>query len=259
MQPGQMPAYVHTIFEFLGITLGFRLYLRLKGHESCANGESEQPAFDRIAPLVGAMFGALVGSKIIALANAPQLLSLAKTDPLILISGKGIVGALAGGWICVEIAKLICGIKERTGDIFVLPLIVGMAIGRIGCFLSGGFDKTYGIETKLPWGVDFGDGVARHPCQLYEILFLALIALAMTRITVLEKKGDRFRFFMVGYMTFRFFVDFIKPVPHLYFGLDGEQVVALIILALLASWTFQKTELTFQQIRQQKSQRDGVL
>lgn len=233
-----MPAYVHSIFEFLAISLGFRLYLRLKGQDSESSVSGTY--IDRIAPLVGAMFGALVGSKVIALANEPQLLSLAKTDPQILISGKGIVGALAGGWICVEVAKLFCGIKERTGDIFVLPLIVGMAIGRVGCFLSGGFDKTYGIETKLPWAIDFGDGVLRHPCQVYEILVLLLIALTMGKIAVLEQKGDRFRYFMVTYMIFRFFVDFIKPVRHLYLGFDAEQVVALTILLLLAPWMWQK-------------------
>jgi phosphatidylglycerol---prolipoprotein diacylglyceryl transferase len=32
---------------------------------------------------------------------------------------------------------------------------------------------TDGNPTTLPWGVNFGDGIPRHPTQLYEIAFLA--------------------------------------------------------------------------------------
>ncbi len=47
-----------------------------------------------------------------------------------------------------------------------------MCIGRVGCFLTGLSDATCGVRTDLPWGVDYGDGVPRHPAQIYEILFL---------------------------------------------------------------------------------------
>ena len=62
-----------------------------------------------------------------------------------------------------------------TGDLLALPLVLGIAIGRIGCFLSGLEDQSYGVATALPWGVDFGDGVARHPTQLYEYRFSPLL------------------------------------------------------------------------------------
>jgi len=38
-------------------------------------------------------------------------------------------------------------------------LAIGVAIGRIGCYLAGLDDFTYGTPTALPWGHDFGDGV----------------------------------------------------------------------------------------------------
>lgn len=54
-----------------------------------------------------------------------------------------------------------------------------MAVGRLGCFFAGLPDYTYGVPTDLPWGVNFGDGVPRHPVQLYEsaamLLFLSCI------------------------------------------------------------------------------------
>ena len=58
----------------------------------------------------------------------------------------------------------------------VFPLLLGMALGRVGCHLAGLTDGTYGTATTLPWALDLGDGVARHPTNLYEIGFLLLLA-----------------------------------------------------------------------------------
>jgi len=150
-----------------------------------------------------------------------------------LLEGKSIVGGLLGGLIGVELAKKLTGVTTSTGDAFVLPLAVGMCVGRIGCFLSGLADHTYGNPTSLPWGVDFGDGIPRHPTQLYEIVFLALLLwLLETRGRALTESGDRFRLFMTGYLMFRLLVDAIKPVPYPYaFGLCGIQLLCIAGLA----------------------------
>ncbi len=68
--------------------------------------------------------------------------------------------------------KRYIGLRTSTGDLYSIPLALGIAIGRIGCFLTGLSDNTYGIPTSLPWAINFGDGIPRHPTQLYEILFL---------------------------------------------------------------------------------------
>jgi phosphatidylglycerol---prolipoprotein diacylglyceryl transferase len=67
----------------------------------------------------------------------------------------------------VEVTKKIIKVPTSTGDAFAYPLIVGTAIGRIGCFFTGLSDRTYGTATSLPWGIDFGDRIPRHPTQLY--------------------------------------------------------------------------------------------
>ncbi len=54
-----------------------------------------------------------------------------------LLSGKTIIGALLGGTLAVELARRHLGIRRRTGDLFALPITIGIAIGRIGCFLAG--------------------------------------------------------------------------------------------------------------------------
>ena len=83
-------------------------------------------------------------------------------DPAYLMGGKTMVGALVFGLVFVEVIKRYVSIKQSTGDLYAIPLAFGIAIGRIGCFLTGLADNTYGVATGLPWGVDFGDGIRRH-------------------------------------------------------------------------------------------------
>src|SRR5690606_7070288 len=114
---------------------------------------------DRWSLLTAAILGALVGATVLHHLPHPASWSATAANPQLLLGGKTIVGALLGGWMTVEGAKRWLGIRERTGDIYVLPLAAGIAIGRIGCFFGGLFDTTFGLPTGLPWGVDFGDGV----------------------------------------------------------------------------------------------------
>src|SRR5262249_1281570 len=119
-------------------------------------------------------------------------------------------------------------------DLFALPLCAGIAIGRIGCFLAGLEDDTYGVATSLPWGVDFGDGVRRHPTQVYEMLWLALLAWWIYRLTQrAHRNGDLFKTFMVGYFVFRLAVDFIKPGGTIA-GLTGIQWACVAMLIYYA-------------------------
>ena len=90
--------------------------------------------------------------------------------------GRSIVGALAGAIIAIELFKWRKGIRGSTGLIFVPAFATSVVIGRIGCYLSGLEDNTYGLPTALPWGHDFGDGILRHPVQLYESLLHAFIS-----------------------------------------------------------------------------------
>ena len=131
---------------------------------------------------------------------------------LVAPGGKTVVGGLLGGWLGVEIAKKFSGIHRRTGDLFALPLCVGIAVGRIGCLIAGLADDTYGKPTSLPWAVDFGDGTGRHPTQAYEIVFLALLGTLISRMDKLPE-GARFRIFLASYLTWRVVIDFLKPQP----------------------------------------------
>ena len=93
---------------------------------------------------------------------------------------RSIVGALAGAIAAIELFKAVRGIRGSTGLIFVPAFATTVMVGRWGCFLSGLEDETHGTPTSLPWGVDLGDGMMRHPVQLYESFTMGLFLLAGT-------------------------------------------------------------------------------
>lgn len=115
-----------------------------------------------------------------------------------------------------------------------MPLAVAIAVGRVGCFLTGLADHTCGSPTTLPWGVDFGDGIARHPTQLYEALFLlGLAGLLSAWRRRAPATGDLFRGFVAGYFAFRLAVDSLKPAACRGLGLTSIQWVAALALTVL--------------------------
>jgi phosphatidylglycerol---prolipoprotein diacylglyceryl transferase len=221
---------VHTAFEMGGIAVGMRIYastLRRAGGGSMAQGAA-------FAVVLGCVIGAILGSKAAVWLQQPDAFAAALRSPQMLWNGQSIVGALIGGLFGVELAKRIVGVRKSTGDAFVFPLIAGIAIGRIGCFLAGLQDDTYGLPSDVPWAVDFGDGVRRHPTQLYDIAFvLAFGALLYRwRHELAQIPGLRFKWFLAGYLIWRVAVDMLKPVPVAYpLGLSGLQWLALIFLA----------------------------
>lgn len=152
--------------------------------------------------------------------------------------GRSILGAIAGGVIAAEAYKLARGVRGSTGIVFVAPLALGIAIGRIGCFLGGLEDFTYGTPTGLPWGVDFGDGVARHPVQLYESLaMVAFLVAALPRLRrgdpLLVRQG--FYLFAGWYAAQRFAWEFLKPYPAVVGPFNLFHLVCLAVLAYAAA------------------------
>lgn len=145
------------------------------------------------------------------------------------MGNKTIVGGMLGGLIGVEIIKKKIGVTVSSGDLMVYPLILAMIIGRTGCFLTGLGDGTYGIATHLPWGIDFGDGIRRHPTNLYEIIFWIIlwITLKITERKFMFTDGSKFKIFLASYLVFRLLVEFIKPDYFFNFGLSVIQLACI--------------------------------
>jgi prolipoprotein diacylglyceryltransferase len=129
-----------------------------------------------------------------------------------------VVGALVGAIAAVEVYKFSRGIRMSTGIVFVGPFAVGVAVGRWGCLFAGLADRTYGIPTPLPWGVDLGDGIARHPVQVYESI--AMLVFAFTFVMALRVRANwamahGFYWLAIAYGAQRFIWEFLKPYPPL--------------------------------------------
>ena len=229
---GSHPA-LHPVFEALGYVSAYLVYRQQRAREGDALSEPL-----RWTVIAAAAVGALIGSRLLGLAEQwPTLIEAGHSGHLIPVlfasGGKTVVGGLLGAWIAVEIATRVSGIHRRTGDLFALPLCVGIAVGRVGCLLAGLPDDTYGKPTPLPWGVDFGDHIARHPVQAYEILFLAGLAFVITRCPHL-REGARFRIVLTGYLAWRIVIDFLKPQP-LIAGMNAIQWASLAALLVLGA------------------------
>ena len=186
--------------------------------------------WERLGLGLGAFCGGMIGAKLpFVIADWEGLLS----GRAWLDNGKTIVFGLVGGYFGVEVAKRVLEIRVKTGDAFAVPVAAAVAVGRLACF-SGGC--CYGVATTLPWGVDFGDGLRRHPTQLYEFAFHlgAAIGLAWLRRRGVFR-GQLIKLYILGYLAYRFLTEFIRPEPPLALGLTGYQWSTLALIPIFAA------------------------
>lgn len=220
---------LHTIFESLAYAVGFVVYRRGRRVRGDAIDEST-----RWTAIAAAAAGAAIGSKVLAWAENPSMTLARWRDPAYLMSGKTIVGGLIGGLVAVELTKWWIGERRSTGDLFAVPLCVGMMVGRVGCFLAGPADHTWGRATIGVLGMDGGDGVRRHCLPLYEIAFLIPLAVVCQALLARGgRSGDVFRVFMIGYMLFRLAVESLKTDP-VAGGLTSLQWACVAVLVYYA-------------------------
>lgn len=234
---GSWRIHPHVLFESLAYFIGFRVYLWTRQ-------PSDMPKLMSLQILAGIIAGAAIGAKLLFWLEDPAATWEQLSQFHVLWGGKTIVGGLLGGLIGVELTKRWVGWKKSTGDDFVYPLILGLGLGRIGCFMTGLDDHTYGTPTNWITGVNFGDGIYRHPTQLYEILFLITLALLLIPIYRQRRANDSlggyvsgtmFQWFMAAYLLFRLFIEWIKPTLHPYLGLNNIQLACIAGL-IYYSW-----------------------
>jgi phosphatidylglycerol:prolipoprotein diacylglycerol transferase len=121
-------------------------------------------------------------------------------------------------------------------------LALGQAFGRIGCFLVG---DDYGRPSNLPWAVAFPDGLPPtlervHPTQLYEALFLCVLAAALWRWrrSLVPDQALVVRYCLLA-GGFRFLLEFIRLNVRVALGLTVAQWGSLLLVTLgtaLAWW-----------------------
>jgi phosphatidylglycerol:prolipoprotein diacylglycerol transferase len=199
--------WAHTLFDLTawgsGLALSVGLYRwRLKGLTEQLAGRVGGGYF--AALVAGAIPGAWVAGSLNTLRGAHPALS------------HSVVGALVGAIVGVEVYKAIRGLRGSTGGVFVGPFAFGVVIGRWGCLFAGLPDGTYGTPTSLPWAVDLGDGIGRHPVQVYESLGMAVFLAAYFAGLARRRPWTMRRGFYALCMAYgaqRFAWEFLKPYP----------------------------------------------
>jgi phosphatidylglycerol:prolipoprotein diacylglycerol transferase len=165
---------------------------------------AQQPAGLSRLQRAGLLTGALVGGTFFA--KLPYLF----TDLDALISGRAwleggrtLTLGLVGGYLGVEVAKRVGGVRAKTGDGF---------------------------------GVRFHDDVPRHPTQLYEAVFHFGAAAALV---ALGRSGrcprQRIKLYYLAYFAYRFVTEWIRPEPRLALGLTLYQWISLAAIALFGT------------------------
>jgi phosphatidylglycerol:prolipoprotein diacylglycerol transferase len=200
--------------------------------------------WQKLALGVGGFCGAMIGAKLpFALSDWSGLVS----GTAWLADGKTILLGIVGGYFGVEAAKWTFDIRIKTGDTFAVPVAVGVAIGRVACYVGG---CCYGTPTDLPWGVCFprcGDSLPRHPTQLYEAGFhLAIGAMLFALQQKCRFRGQLIKLYIITYFGYRFVTEFIRPEPRVLLGLTGYQWTVLV-LAPIFIWLWHRDAKLFQQ------------
>ncbi|NTU98923.1 prolipoprotein diacylglyceryl transferase [Candidatus Falkowbacteria bacterium] len=222
---GSLDVQSYPFFVLLGLVVGIAIYYFEAKKQRCLSENGFFLAFGSIA-------GGIIGAKLLDWSANYRFIIAHIHDLQFLFSGRTIIGGLIGGATGAVVTKKILGIKEKRGNLFAPAVAMGVAIGRLGCFFRG---CCYGKPTALPWGVDFGDRILRHPTQLYESLFMLVMFAVLQKVKGGEdiKPGQLFKFLMISYFIFRFFVEFIRVEPSAFWGLTFFQIVTFTALTYL--------------------------
>lgn len=141
-----------------------------------------------------------------------------------------------GGFLGVTVALLIAlrnkttEDKLRLADVAVVPIALGLMLGRLGNFIN---QELYGTVTTLPWGIVVpGEEGLRHPTQLYamakDLLIAGLCFLHLRRAT--GRHGETLALFLMLYGALRFAVEHFRVQDYdLWLGLTRGQLLTVPI------------------------------
>lgn len=187
-----------------------------------------------------ALVGGLLGSRVYFLVENWNEVS----DDLIgnLFSGSGLVwyGGAIGGAIAVLAWAWWRGILTLLlADVAAVPLMIGYAIGRVGCQLSG--DGDYGRAWDGPWAMAYPDGTVPtdtpvHPTPVYETLFMGTAALVLWRLRDRFRPGVLFALYLIVAGFERFMIEFVRRNADAALGLTQAQLTSVAMVLAGVVW-----------------------
>ncbi|MEM0231132.1 MAG: prolipoprotein diacylglyceryl transferase [Candidatus Woesearchaeota archaeon] len=231
LQIGQLQIRYYGLFMALSVLFGIffisREYKRLNPEVN------EEELYNALFIMV--LFGLLGARLDHILLHNPQFYI---NNPIEIIAiwhgGLAAHGAFLGGFLGLWLYSKKRKLKFwQIADLAVIPLSLGLALGRIANFING---ELYGRITSVPWAVKFAEAEGfRHPSQLYESItdFATFIILNLIfKLKIRRKDGSIFWSFMLIYSAFRFFVEFFREPDYVIFGLTLGQFTSIIIIII---------------------------
>jgi phosphatidylglycerol---prolipoprotein diacylglyceryl transferase len=220
-----------------GILIGFSLTTR----EAARKGLPVEPVIDLILWIA---VGGIVGARLLYVldrweffaANPRQILALHT-------GGLSIMGAIVGGGLAAAVLGRRKGLMvRRFFDAAAPGIVLGQAIGRFGCLVTG---DTVGQPTDGTWGIVYLNpgarvpqlGVAYQPAffyeQLWDLLVFAVLWRLRKRITA---DGQLFALYLGLYAVGKFAITFVRLDPVYVWGLQQSHFVALGLLTIAIVW-----------------------
>jgi prolipoprotein diacylglyceryl transferase len=220
---GPLTIYSWGFMVGLGVLVGFVLARKQARRENLAPSLIDHW-------LIYLVLGGIVGGRLVyVLLNPRSYIHNPLEIFLLQQGGMAIHGAILGGAIAGYLFSRRQNISfGKLADITAPALIIGQAIGRLGCFLNG---DSYGRVTTLPWAVNFpGIFGARHPTQLYESFldFLIFIFLWRTRKNT-KFAGQLFLYYLILYSLARSVVEVFRESPYVLGPITLAQLVSAVI------------------------------
>ena len=199
----------------LMVAIAFLVAIYLAAHRAKKEGIPSQTIFDLgLYLLVSALLGARIFHYFQHRDSYQSFTDVFKVWQGGLAYYGGFLLALTVGVLYLRSRKLSIA---KVTDIFAPSLVLGLGIGRIGCFLAG---CCFGKPTSLPWGVTFPreslvwmeiGSQKVHPTQLYSSLSLICIFVVLLILRRhIKLPGQLFLSAVLMYALHRFFIDFLR-------------------------------------------------
>jgi phosphatidylglycerol:prolipoprotein diacylglycerol transferase len=253
------PAFGNEHGPFTLHTYGVLLALAFLAGLWVVHGQAKRAGLDagKITDLaVYVLIAGLVGAKLMLIAVDRHFPTNMGDLITILQSGGVFYGGLLGGIVTAFwLARRYELPGWPTADVLAPGLVLGQAIGRLGCFAAG---CCYGKTAAVPWAVTFTDvSAARqvgtpldtpvHPSQLYESLATLVIFAILVWLAPRKRfHGQVVLTYVVLYSAARFVLEYYRgDAGRGFIGpLSTSQAVSagLLLLAVLAFWRRRRTQ-----------------
>ncbi len=258
MHPRLLPIPALSLFgrewgPFTLHTYGFLLAVAFLAGLWVASRQAKRAGLDanRVTDMaVWVLIAGLVGAKIMLLfvdwghysTHPRDLVSLFQSGGVFY---GGLLGGMAMAWWYVRRYALP---GWPTADVLAPAVVLGQAIGRLGCFAAG---CCFGKAAEVPWAVTFTDTYAMrhvgtpmdtplHPSQIYESLVCFVIFSFLLWLAPRKRfHGQVVLTYAVLYSVARFALEFFRGDPDRgsIFGLTTSQAIA-VVLVLAAAFLF---------------------